>query len=300
MDKILKLLSIKSVTYRAPAYIQLAAMKKCNDDGIFVLGVAEKDLRKFWSKASYHAVSFTRPVEKGRAVVDIDSRCHANTAEVSDREEPDDENEEDPDKKPKDWFDQFEIKSKKDSSETNSKKYRLELSSSTTKAANFNLEFSGSGFFNVAAPIVPKGGIGGSYSKTNTTTISEEQGKSESLAQGYEVTDTLMVPPKTKVKALITTWAVTYESTTVTEVSVDAKAKLVIRYRSRRSRKLGGVLVSKVTVTAKELFRNEWDYKCENEVVTFKRQSKLSHLGEEVEIIKQKSDCSLEEELNIN
>jgi hypothetical protein len=264
-----------------------------------VLGVTEEDLHKFWSKASYHAVSFTRPVEKGRAVVDIDSRCHANTAEVANHREKEGDENEDPDKKPKDWYDQFEIKSKKGSGKTSTKNYRLELSSSTTKAANFNLELSGAGFFNTAAPIAPKGGIGGSYSKTDTTTESTEEGQSESLSQGYEITDMLVVPPKTKVKALITTWAVTYESTIVTEISMDAKAELPIRYRSKLSRKLGGILVSKVTVTARELFRGEWDYKCENEVVTFKRESKLSHLGEEVEIIKQKNDCSLEEELNI-
>lgn len=278
-----------NITYRSPAYIQLAAMKKCNDNTIFVVGVTQEELSKFWSKASYHAVSFTRPVEKGRAVVDIDSRCHANTAEVAVHGD-----------KPEDWFDQFQIKSRKDNSKMNSKKYRLELSSSTTKAANFNLEFSGAGFFNIAAPIAPKGGIGGSYSKTDTTTWSTEQHQSESLAQGYEVIDVLMVPPKTKVKALITTWAVTYESTIITEISVDAKAKLPIRYRTKLSRKLGGVLITRVVVTAKELFRGEWDYKCENEVVTFKRESKLSHLGEEVEIIKEKKGCSLEEELNIN
>lgn len=260
-------------TYRAPAYIQLAVLKKCNDSTIFVLGVTEEELSQFWSKASYHAISFTRPEEKGRAVVNIDSRCHANTAEVKDLE--------------KDLLDNFQIRSRKDSSETKTKKYRLELSSSTTKAAHFNLEFSGAGFFNIAAPVAPKGGIGGSYSKTDTSTWSTEQDKSESLTQGYEVIDTLSVPPKTKVKALITTWAVTYESKIVTEISVDAKAELPIRYRTKLSRKLGGVLISQVKVTAKEIFRGEWDYKCENEVVTFKRESKLSHLGEEVEIIKQ-------------
>ena len=288
-----------NITFRAPAYIQLAAMRKCNDNTIFVIGVTDEELSEFWSKASYHAISFSRPVEKGRAVVSIDTRCHANTAKVANRRVENDDNE-DPDKMPKDWYDQFEIKSSKDSTKTNSKSYRLELSSSTTKAANFNLEISGAGFFNIAAPIAPKGGIGGSYSKTETSASSTEQSKSESLAQGYEVIDTLMVPPKTKVKALITTWAVTYESTMVTEISVDAKAKLPIRYRTKLSRKLGGVIVSKVMVTAKELFCGEWDYKCENEVVTFKRESKLSHLGEEVEIIKQKDGCFLEEELNIN
>ena len=40
--------------------------------------------------------------------------------------------------------------------------------------------------------------------------------------------------------------------------------------------------------------------KCENEVVTFKRELKLSNLGEEVEIIKQRNGCSLEKELNID
>ena len=282
-SKISRIELFSEKTYRAPAYIQLAALKKCNDNTIFVLGVTEEELSEFWSKASYHAVSFTKPKKKGRgAIVNIDSRCHANTAEVKDPE--------------KDLLDNFQIKSRKDSSETKTKKYRLELSSSTTKAANFNLEFSGAGFFNTAAPIAPKGGIGGSYSKTETSTWSTEQDKSESLAQGYEVIDTLQVPPETKVTAQITTRAVTYESKIITEISVDAKAELPIRYRTKFSRKLGGVLISHVKVTAKELFRGEWDYKCENEVVTFKRESKISHIGEEVEIIKKTSDPSLEEE----
>ena len=71
-------------SYRAPAYIQLTAKKKCNRDDIFVLGVDKTELAVFWLyNVSYHALSFTRPVEKGRAVVDIDSRCHKNTAELA-------------------------------------------------------------------------------------------------------------------------------------------------------------------------------------------------------------------------
>ena len=102
--------------------------------------------------------------------------------------------------------------------------------------------------------------------------------------------DTLKVPPKTKVKALITTWAVTYESTTMTEVTVDAKASMTVLYRTRISRKLGygSILWNKGILTAKELFANELDFKCENEVVSFKRQGKVSYIGEEVEIMKDK------------
>ena len=47
-------------------------------------------------------------------------------------------------------------------------------------------------------------GISGSYSKTNTET--EERGKTEeeSLSYGYKVVNTLKVPPKIKVEAMIT------------------------------------------------------------------------------------------------
>ena len=225
---------------------------------------------KFWASVTYHALSITRPEEKGRAVVNIDSRCHVNNAdsEIANKD------------------DMFTITSSKTASATQAKSYTLQLSSSTTKSANFNLQLAGAGFFNMAASLVPKGGISGSYSKTTSETLTAMNAKSASLSQGYQINDTLSVPPKTMVKAQITTWAVTYESTSVTEVTVDAKAKLPVRYRTLLSRRLGGLYVSEVEISAKELFRNEWDYKCENEVVTFKRKGKVSYLGEEVEIIK--------------
>ena len=119
-------------SYRAPAHIQLAAKKKCNRDDIFVLGVDKTELAVFWLyNVSYHALSFTRPVEKGRAVVDIDSRCHKNTAELA-AERSKDSSENGSESKPDDWFDQFEITSSKGVSTTKSKSYQLQLSSSTT------------------------------------------------------------------------------------------------------------------------------------------------------------------------
>ena len=44
---------------------------------------------------------------------------------------------------------------------------------------------------------------------------------------------TLKVPPKTKVVAMITTWAVTYESTTTTEITVDMTHVLPVHYRTQ-------------------------------------------------------------------
>ena len=89
-------------------------------------------------------------------------------------------------------------------------------------------------------------------------------------------------------------------SETVTEFTVDAKAELNVRYRTNFSRRIfGGRFIKKIRITAKELFCNEWDYKCEDDQVTFKRRGKISHLGEEVEIIKERDPCNLEDELNL-
>ena len=105
--------------YRAPAYVQLAAKKKCNRNDIFVLGVPKCELELFWKSISCHALSFTRPVEEGRAVVDIDCRYHKNTADVDVEWSKTDDSE----KKPDDWFDEFAITSSKDVGTTNNKSY---------------------------------------------------------------------------------------------------------------------------------------------------------------------------------
>ena len=286
----------RDITYRAPAYIQLAAKRKCNLEGIFIVGVPNEDLQQFKSSMKYHALVIHVPEEKGRAVVAIDSRCHSNTADFKKTTEGvnrhlDDEEED----KPDDWYDQFEITSKQDVGKQSRKTYQLELGSSTTKGANFNFKVSGAGFFNSVAPSL---GAGGSYSKTTSQTQTISDGTSQSISQGYEIVDKLMVPPKTKVKARITTWAVTYESKTVTEVTIDAKAFVKVRYRTRLSRNLvGGIFMKRVKISAKELFRNEMDYKCEDDVVSFKREGVISHLGEEVEILKERGECSYQEEI---
>ena len=277
--------------YRAPAYLQLATKKKCNRSDIFVLGVPGHELHRFWQNVSYHALSFTRPVEGGRAVVDIDCRCHKNTAEVEARvEDPAGE-------KPADWFDEFAITSSKGIGTAKTKSYQLQLSSSTTKGANFNLKIAGAGFFNVAAPSI---GLTGSYSTTQGTSLTSGWSGEEKLSQGYQIVDTLKIPPKTKVKATITTWAVTYVSETMTEFSVDANVELNVRYRTNHSRsRYGGIFIQKIRITAKELFCNESDFKCIDGIVTFKRKGSVSYLGEEVEIIKERDPCTLEDELNL-
>lgn len=57
------------------------------------------------------------------------------------------------------------------------------------------------------SPISPElgGGIGASYSKTTTEQTTAEESQEQTLSQEYQIVDSLKVPPKTKVKAEITT-----------------------------------------------------------------------------------------------
>ena len=283
----------KDCVYKSPAYLQLAALRKCNQEGIFILGAPDKDLEKFKSSMKYHALKVTVPKEKGRAVVAIDTRCHSNT---TDPRETSSRHDRAGGSTPDDWFDHFEITSRKDKEEGHTKIFEVQLGTTTTKGANFDFKVSGAGFFNAVAP---SAGIGGSYSRTDSKTETFRDETSESLTKGYEINDVLKVPPKTKVKARVTTWAVTYESETLTEITIDAKAFVKVRYRTKFSRRFtGGVLIKSVKITAKELFRNELGYKCEDDLVTFQRRGVISHIGEEVEILKERSPCSLEAEMN--
>ena len=51
----------RSITYRSPAYIQLAAKRKVNLGDIFIVGVTDEELEKFRKSMKYHALDITKP-----------------------------------------------------------------------------------------------------------------------------------------------------------------------------------------------------------------------------------------------
>jgi hypothetical protein len=69
---------------------------------------------------------------------------------------------------------------------------------------------------------------------------------------------------------MITTWAVTYESITTTEITVDMTHALPVHYRTMFSRQLGGIFPSMGALTAHDLFGEEERFKCEDYLVTFR------------------------------
>jgi len=260
------------VKYRNPDYLVAIAKRKFGKE-IFVLGATFLDLINFWDLVQQSALSIGSPHEVGRAVIDIDSKCHNNTSRSW--KEPD----------------SFQITSAKEhqQNKTSSTSYQLQLTKQTESQIGGNLHFKigGPAFFNQASSGLTAGG-----SKTITDTHSEafssSNTHSQSLSQTYEIVEDLRVPPMTAIRAFIKTWAVTYEADTKVKLSVDAKATIPVHYRGKWSRQLlGGVRVKRGVITAEELFKGEDDYEITDNILTFTRSGKLSYLSEEVEITKE-------------
>lgn len=114
------------------------------------------------------------------------------------------------------------------------------------------------------------------------------QKKKETLSQEYQLVERLVVPPKTKVKASIKSYTVTYEGKSVTEVSAPKWARIPVRYRTMLSRQFGGIVITTGYITARELFRGRPNFREEEETVYFVEETTVSYLGEDVEIVKEK------------
>lgn len=281
-------ISVKLTFYKKPKYLVDVAKRKYGQS-IYVVGATYESIRDFWSSINQHTLSTTLPEEVGRTVVDIDSKCHLNQSDGRELAESGLGLKE----KPEDWYDKFEIISRKGKNESTSKSYQLQLMSSkqTQFGANLNFKVGGAGFFNMASGVSPEVGGGGFYNRTKTEgeTKTETDTHQEALSQEYQVVDRLKVPPRTKVRAKIVTWAVTYESKTRIKLWIDAEAFISVRYRTRFAQIMGGVCTSVGRITAEDLFVGEEEYKSEDGIVTFERDGQISYLGEEVEITKEKT-----------
>lgn len=276
--------------YKAPKYLVEAAKKKYGKN-ITVVGATKKSLDDFWGEVGYRVDTgqmISKPVEKGKTIVSIDTKTHSNTTKKALEDGtygP---------KKGDDWYDDFVITSKKSSDEKRAKTYNLHLDKTTSWSIGGDCSIASSGFFNLAGPgVTPNVSANAKYTKTKTQSEKQSKHSEETLSQGYEIVDTFKVPPNTTVKAKITTYAVTHESKTVTRLIVDPKAFIRVRYLSYFSKTfLGGFWKSEGIITAEDLFTDEEDYEEVEEYITFTSESKVSYLGEEVEVHKTMFDCN--------
>lgn len=270
--------SSKSSDYKKPQYIEVATMKKFGKD-IHVLGTTQDELNQFMKKIEHQALSASLPREVGRIVVNIDCKSHANYADKCTDER----------EKAEDWYDEFEITSKGGKSEYRTSSYQLQLTKSkeTQIGANLNFSIGNSSFFNLSG----EGGVSATQTKTETEQTTKSETKEGALSQEFQIVDRLKVPPRTKVQAKIITWAVTYEAKTRIKLSIQADAYVPVRYHTRLSQKFGGLCTKVGRLTAEDLLANEEEFESKNGIVTFEHDGKMSYVGREVEIIKEKTDC---------
>ena len=252
--------------YRRTDIIEMLAKERYGPN-IFVLGSTLNQIRDFWKHIGYEVVG---TVEEPRVVaktkVDVGSKCHQNFSQPG-QDVPDDE---------------IEIKSKRDPPKPKSvtlqvpKMHGFHIGGSTGLSAD-------PGFFNLA-----EGAGIGAEEGFNSSQGFHQVDNMESLSQGYKTMEVLKVPPGRKVKAEITTWAVTYEAKTVTKFTVDAHATLPVQYRSLISRLLGGCYISTGYLTAMDIFADEDSFQFDpmHNAVTFTRVSRVSYIGEEVDVKK--------------
>ena len=266
--------------YKKPKYLVDAALKKYGRNGkIFVLGATQKSITDFWKHAGYavhpDSPGISPPVEKGKTVVNIETKTHINDAE---KDMEDDSEHQGKVVKPSDWYDAFQITSKKSKGESRTKSYSLQVGKSKGGSIGTNLSISGPSFFNVVGGgISPELGINASYSKLKSESETEEGSKEEKLTKAYEVVDTLKVPPKTKTKVTITTWAVTHESSVKIRVTTDAKSGILFKYRTCLSQVLGGFMTSTGLLTAKDIFENQEDFMDDGVNITYSSSSTISY-----------------------
>ncbi len=255
--------SAQLIANKKPKYLQDAAKRKFGR-GIFIVGSTEAEIQRFWGQVHYKAIRFDdRPKPVGRAVIDIDVKSHCNFGEK---------------------VDHMEITTKKTSSQKRTKTYQLSLGKSWTFQAGANVNIDAK-FFNIAGA-----GIGGntSLSRTETKNETAKDETEEALGQEFGIIEKLEILPKTKVKATITTWAITYESKTQVEVRVDREASIPVRFRSPFQQAAGGICTSLGYVTAEEIFRaNGQEVHLETDTMWFLFDSAFSYLGEELEVLRE-------------
>lgn len=275
------------LNYRCTDEIERLVKRKHGED-IFVVGSTLKEIRDFWRHVGYKADgTIGEPREVSKTVVDIDCKSHANYADQEGADDKSHDND-----KPRDWYDEFNITSKKSRDDTKSKAYNLQTSTRRGFQIGGNAGLkAGSSFFNIAGGgVAPELGINASYTSEKSNAVTNANSKETKLSQAYEVLDKLHVPPKKKVEAMITTWAVTYEADTTLLYTVDTDITLPVRYRTHISRVFGGYFVSTAYIPAREIFEEENGFELDNGSVKFTREGKVSYISEQVEIKKKKKD----------
>ena len=101
-----------------------------------------------------------------------------------------------------------------------------------------------------------------------------------------EQNEKLVVPPRTKVNAVITTYAVRHELHYTVEFGFPAWSGLSIKYETPLQRCFSGVCSTSGYLTASDILRGLSNYREANDWVYFTQDGKLSWTGESSKVMK--------------
>ena len=257
---------LREIEYEKPRYLVNAIRRRFGN--IEILGALKEDLEKFWEKVQVRApngFNNEEPQEVTRVIVDITAKEHINTGENED---------------------EVEIYTNQEESLKESKSYSITFTKGWEFGGSFNI---GASFFNAlgaGSPSIGLGLAGKRYKKTEETTAF---GQERALSQQYSLTGRIKVPPKTKLKVKITTYAVTYKTSVKVEFSAPSTARINFSYKPAWSVYCcaGNPCRLYGHITAEDLFENQFEYNLSGGIVTFSEETNLSYIGEVLQMNKE-------------
>ena len=148
-----------------------------------LIGATRKDIGEFIKHIQATLLSIEPMREIGRNIVDINSKEIQNSSNIKDH---------------------YDINTVKCISDISTKNYKLVLGNNTIFGEDFGIGIASS-FFNIDVGV----SVSREKSQNDDTT---EPSDTRSLSQEYGVVDTITVPPYSKARVTITTYAVTYSA----------------------------------------------------------------------------------------
>jgi len=254
------------IDYEKPRYLVNAIRRRYGN--VEIIGTLKKDLENFWGRVQVKApngFNNEEPQEVTRVIVDITAKEHLNTGEKED---------------------EVEVYTNQEENFKETKSYSISFTKGWEFGGSFNI---GASFFNVLGAGSPSIGLGLSGKKYKQTNEEATFGQERSLSQRYSLTGKIKVPPKTKLKVKITTYAVTYKTSVKVEFSVESTARIRFYYKPAWSVYFcaGTACRTSGYITAEDLFENQFEYNLSGGTVSFTEQSDLSYIGEVLQMNKE-------------
>jgi len=259
---------LNEIEYEKPRYLVNAIRRRYGS--VEIMGAFKRDLETFWEKVQVKApdgFNDEEPQEVTRVIVDITAKEHLNTGENED---------------------EVEVYTNQEESFKETKSYSVSFTKGWEFGGSFNV---GASFFNVLGAGSPSIGLGISGKKFKQTHQEATLGQERSLSQRYSLTGKIKVPPKTKLKVKITTYAVTYKTSVKVEFSVVSTARIRFFYKPAWSVYCcaGTACRTSGYITAEDLFENQFEYNLSGGTVSFTEETTLSYIGEVLQMNKEET-----------